>query len=235
MDDKDSGSEDESDERFQQNQEILASVFRNYQNGKDFPKLNGDHGQNDAETSAVLQKLANSLRKQSCLVCLYAVAKTDPIWSCSCCFTKFHLVCIQKWVREGVHQAQIRHEGDLNDLNLKEFSWCCPKCRTEYRRDQCPTKYLCFCGKSVNPKPDLWLPDHSCGEVCGKQLNCQGQHSCLLLCHGGPCAPCAKQLQTKCFCGKKGPEMKRCGASGWSCQQSCGRLLSCNVKIKGVP
>jgi hypothetical protein len=60
-----------------------------------------------------------------------------------------------------------------------------PKCRTEYQQKDCPAKYLCFCGKEVNPKFDPWLVPHSCGQTCGRNLQPKCGHTCLLLCHPG--------------------------------------------------
>lgn len=62
-----------------------------------------------------------------------------------------------------------------------------PKCRTEYQQKDCPTKYICFCGKEANPKFDPWLVPHSCGQTCGRNLKPECGHTCLLLCHPGEC------------------------------------------------
>ena len=52
-----------------------------------------------------------------------------------------------------------------------------------------------------NPQPDRWQAPHSCGAGCDKVLACssssaQGQeaHTCLLMCHPGPCPPCPRQV-----------------------------------------
>lgn len=44
-----------------------------------------------------------------------------------------------------------------------------------------------------DPEWDPWRAPHSCGELCGRRLNEDGagcDHTCLLLCHPGPCPPC---------------------------------------------
>ena len=43
----------------------------------------------------------------------------------------------------------------------------------------------------------------------------------------GPCPPCPKTVKTICYCGKKGPDTRRCSSKYWSCGQSCGKLLGC--------
>ncbi len=66
-----------------------------------------------------------------------------------------------------------------------ELCWSCPNCRTTYTPKEVPSKYLCYCGKQVDPKFDPWLNPHSCGEKCGKGLKPECKHKCVLLCHPG--------------------------------------------------
>ncbi len=44
----------------------------------------------------------------------------------------------------------------------------------------------------VDPSPDLWLPAHTCGETCSRELPCG--HTCSLLCHPGPCPACPRMV-----------------------------------------
>ena len=52
-----------------------------------------------------------------------------------------------------------------------------------------------------DPVPDRWLAPHSCGAHCDKLLGCASRtcdaeaHTCLLLCHPGPCPPCPRQVR----------------------------------------
>lgn len=94
-----------------------------------------------------------------------------------------------------------------------------PKCRMEYKESEIPSKYVCFCGKSVNPDYQPWLIPHSCGEICSKDLQCG--HKCTLLCHPGPCPICPKIVKTKCYCGKQPEKPMRCNAKEWSCGGTC--------------
>lgn len=100
-----------------------------------------------------------------------------------------------------------------------------PKCRKDY--DETPARYFCYCGKIEDPQCHPWLVPHSCGETCDKPLQPECNHRCLLLCHPGPCPPCPKTVEAKCFCGKSGPNTKRCSEKAWSCQQPCGKKLGC--------
>ncbi|KAF8909061.1 hypothetical protein CPB85DRAFT_1308246 [Mucidula mucida] len=84
----------------------------------------------------------------------------------------------------------------------------------------------------------------SCGETCGRDLNCS-KHKCQKPCHLGPCGDCQEVVNQKCWCGD---EMRKtaCGAGdkwlvgvgceregplidslGWSCAKSCHRNYDC--------
>ena len=73
-------------------------------------------------------------------------------------------------------------------------SWACPKCRKAYQASEIPTEYRCFCGKQQDPPVDPWLAPHTCGDICGKELASGCGHTCVLLCHPGPCPPCPRQV-----------------------------------------
>jgi NF-X1-type zinc finger protein NFXL1 len=109
---------------------------------------------------------------------------------------------------------------------LKNFV-CSPKCRTEFDQKETPKRYLCYCHKEIDPQFDPWLIPHSCGQTCGKRLIPECGHICLLLCHPGPCPPCPKQVNVRCYCNQSNPTARRCGFKGWSCGKSCSKLLSC--------
>jgi hypothetical protein len=80
------------------------------------------------------------------------------------------------------------------------------------------SRYKCFCAKEQDPKFDPWITPHSCGEVCGGQLRSKCQHTCVLLCHPGPCPPCPHVVkQALCFCGSTS-KVRRCGDKLWSCE-----------------
>ena len=118
--------------------------------------------------------------------------------------------------------------ADFDSVEVSEApSWNCPKCRFDYEPNSSPNDYLCYCGKVRDPENDPWLLPHSCGQVCGRQLKPKCAHTCLLLCHPGPCPPCPAFVKETCFCGKSTPVPVRCTNRGWSCDTVCGKLLNC--------
>ncbi|CAF1291687.1 unnamed protein product [Rotaria sordida] len=168
------------------------------------------------------QYLIDSLSSNAniCLICIDTIEKTDAIWNCSCCYSPFHIVCIQKWIKDGIYQSSSINNNETN-------TWHCPKCRTEFDQKNIPKRYLCYCQKEIDPQFDPWLIPHSCGQTCGKRLIPECGHICLLLCHPGPCPPCPKQVNVRCYCNQSGPTARRCGFKGWSCGKICSKLLSC--------
>lgn len=209
------GSSSEDEEDIGTN--ILSSVFKTY---------SSSIGEDVKDVNQAQDHLVYSFRSgvSACLVCIETIKKNEAIWNCSGCCAMFHMQCIQKWVKEGVYQHMYRSEDDKVP---KDLPWYCPKCRLEYKPYECPTRYMCFCGKVEDPKFDAWLVPHSCGQTCGRQLKPECGHTCLLLCHPGPCPPCPKTVKTKCYCGQQTPVVRRCSAKTWSCGQPCSRILSC--------
>ncbi|TRY60282.1 hypothetical protein DNTS_009655 [Danionella cerebrum] len=160
----------------------------------------------------------------TCLICISTVRRTQPVWSCVCCFCMLHLSCIQKWARDSALLLSLTTED-----SVKDPPWPCPKCRFEYSASQTPQRYLCYCGKEVEPEPNPWLLPHSCGQVCERALGDTCTHTCLLLCHPGPCPPCPQMVSVSCACGKSPAVPRRCSSSLWSCRSPCGRTLRCGT------
>ncbi|GKT15827.1 Transcription factor NFX1 family like protein, partial [Aduncisulcus paluster] len=108
--------------------------------------------------------------------------------------------------------------------------WTCPSCRHKFpQSDESTTTSSCYCGattqhitdfdrrggkKSTKSKAILrtsHLHDssfpHSCGNICGKVLDC-GLHRCRLPCHPGECYSCsAPPHSCQCMCGKEPREV----------------------------
>ena len=97
-------------------------------------------------------------------------------------------------------------------------------------------KKTCFCGKlpyviGCSEKDE----GRSCGEVCGKPLNCS-EHFCTRTCHTGPCTDCKVASIQICYCGETEQE-RRCGTGiksiingeerHFSCGAQCNQPLSC--------
>ena len=74
---------------------------------------------------------------------------------------------------------------------------------------------------------------HSCGEVCGRALavtpDSACPHTCLDLCHPGPCDPCRASLRKTCPCGAL-TQLTRC-SNVLLCGGDCGKLLNCGRHV----
>jgi transcriptional repressor NF-X1 len=105
------------------------------------------------DTTVQTQALrTRSAESNSCLVCCDPISATNPVWSCPQCYAAFHLLCIAQWGRACVSnskQAQLRHL-----FPAIELFWYCPHCRLQQSEQQIPTKYLCWCGQTEDPKHD---------------------------------------------------------------------------------
>ncbi|XP_055333654.1 NF-X1-type zinc finger protein NFXL1-like [Paramacrobiotus metropolitanus] len=212
---------DEEDAPLANKEEIFSNIIRQYNvDGR----YGGNGGAGDSIDVRRILGNASSVSASTCLVCISSLKRTDPLWNCENCASSFHLGCIQKWAKDGV----IRSSSFLSDEYFpeKDRFWACPKCRFEYKTQNAPTRYYCFCGKTVDPPNDPWILPHSCGQLCEKHLKSNCEHRCVLLCHPGPCPPCPATCSISCFCGKK-KHVARCGTAPASCGTACGKMLSC--------
>lgn len=214
--------------------ELIQRVFGNY---------NGTGGPDDLRTR---EALVQSIGSGSCLICISAVKRKDAIWSCDECHCVLHLQCIQRWARDSIYQQKRDLEHENPDLSRGQqvkkhqdfkqvYQWGCPKCRSTYDESHIPDKYTCYCGQVTDPSFDPWLVPHSCGETCGKPLKPDCGHSCLILCHPGPCPPCPKVVKAQCFCNNTAPATKRCFDKKWSCGKPCQRQLNCGQHTCPIP
>nr|XP_057924345.1 NF-X1-type zinc finger protein NFXL1 [Doryrhamphus excisus]XP_057924346.1 NF-X1-type zinc finger protein NFXL1 [Doryrhamphus excisus] len=224
-DDDDDDEDGEIDPKDAKRGKILESTFTTYTNqtGGDVTGL--------LKTGQYVSELFQS-GALTCLICIASVKRTQAVWGCSSCFSLFHLPCIQKWAKDS---AFLLCSVTDEDFGQKKHPWPCPKCRAEYPHNATPTKYMCYCGKLEDPPADPWLVPHSCGSVCQKELKPSCGHTCLLLCHPGPCPPCPKMVSVSCMCGKAKPLPRRCSSKVWSCQQPCGRMLPCQQHTCSQP
>ena len=112
----------------------------------------------------------------------------------------------------------------------------CDPCSAMAPQNMC----RCFCGKQTTPLKcsDLTHLDsinskqvRSCGQSCGKKLNCK-KHTCDQPCHSGSCQPCERQQFQGCLCGQSiksigcaaSPSKKR-----FQCDKNCGKMFQCGV------
>ncbi|XP_078137877.1 NF-X1-type zinc finger protein NFXL1 [Centroberyx gerrardi] len=159
-DDDDDGGGGETEMKDGKRGKILASTFTTYtdQTGGDVSGL--------VRTGQYLNDFFQS-GALTCLICIASVRRTQPVWSCSSCFSLFHIPCIQKWARDSVFLVSSVTDEDFGQ---KQLPWPCPKCRAEYQPSATPNRYVCYCGKLQDPPADPWLVPHSCGSVCQKEL-----------------------------------------------------------------
>ncbi|XP_063216921.1 NF-X1-type zinc finger protein NFXL1 [Bacillus rossius redtenbacheri] len=209
-------SEEEED---LESEDVLGSVLQSY------AQLGG-RSDDLGRTQKFLEEMFVS-GAATCLVCIASVRRADAIWSCEGCYSFFHLTCVQRWAKDSVAHQRRALEGLLRGHTAPAFRWACPKCRREYEETSAPQRYVCFCGQSQDPPHHPWLLPHSCGETCGRLLQPECGHRCLLLCHPGPCPPCPKMVSVRCHCGRSGPRMQRCSRKAWACGGKCGRTLGC--------
>ncbi|KAI3794333.1 hypothetical protein L1987_36962 [Smallanthus sonchifolius] len=181
----------------------------------------------------LVQEIQDKLLKGTieCMICYDMVKRSAPIWSCSSCFSIFHLHCIKKWARAPT-------SIDLSAETKQGFNWRCPGCQSVQLISSKDIRYACFCGKRQDPPSDPYLTPHSCGEPCGRPLEKEMisgdrdhlcPHRCVLQCHPGPCPPCKAFAPPRiCPCGKE-VITTRCSdqKSLLTCGQHCGKLLNC--------
>ena len=174
-------------------------------------------GQTELATKIIQELVEN---RYECDICFVPIRRSVATWSCSNCYSIFHLVCAKKWARS------VRDPNAGPDAPITR--WHCPKCR--HGHDGVPNPW-CFCGKLKNPPNDPMKVPHSCGDVCLRpRSGTSCPHTCTLLCHPGPCPPCAAMGPLKhCWCGRATYRL-RCGQQddGQSCGQSCGKSLNCS-------
>ncbi|KAI3920812.1 hypothetical protein MKW98_005638 [Papaver atlanticum] len=168
----------------------------------------------------LVQEIQDKLTKGTveCMICYDMVRRSAPIWSCSSCYSIFHMNCIKKWARAP-------NLVDLSAEKNQGLNWRCPGCQSVQLLTSKEIRYLCFCGKRPDPPSDLYLTPHSCGEHCGKPLEKQMQngddedrcpHACVLQCHPGPCPPCKAFAPACALIG-----------SLFTCRQLCHKVLEC--------
>lgn len=211
----------------------------NHQKGKGLNGVNlgnqEQKGPGHTSLPQLLQEIQDKLMKGTveCMICYDMVRRSAPIWSCSSCYSIFHLNCVKKWARAPT-------SVDLSTEKNQGFNWRCPGCQSVQLMATKEIRYLCFCGKRPEPPSDLYLTPHSCGEPCGKPLEKDAPgagenkgdvcpHVCVLQCHPGPCPPCKAFAPPRlCPCGKK-IISTRCSdrRSVLTCGQPCEKLIDC--------
>ncbi|EFJ44757.1 hypothetical protein VOLCADRAFT_82592 [Volvox carteri f. nagariensis] len=220
-----------------QSDQAMSALFEQYMRVGN--ELGDDIGKDqifEQGLSRIRDHLTN-VDSSCCLICLNHIEPTEAVWHCEQgCYTVLHLVCIQDWARSQVDAARAKAAArSLQDptATVHAFDWGCPKCRSTYPAADVPRQYKCFCGKVTNPEFDPWVTPHSCGEICRRSLAGGCGHTCLLLCHPGPCPPCPLIVDASCYCGSKKLK-QRCGHHEYSCKDVCGSKLDCGHRCPDV-
>ena len=99
-----------------------------------------------------------------CVICCDDITSHSKVWSCTKCWTVFHLGCIKKWAtNEGSTLSQQRNQDDALPPARQ---WRCPGCNLP--KESLPSTYSCWCGKDEDPRSISGIPPHSCGQTCAK-------------------------------------------------------------------
>ncbi|KAI5330568.1 hypothetical protein L3X38_029966 [Prunus dulcis] len=206
----------------------------------------------DSSLPQLVQEIQDKLTKGTveCMICYDMVRRSAPVWSCSSCYSIFHLnasrnglelpllsTCLQGRIRDligGVLDVSTYSLHPRRRFVMFVFV-ChpgpCPPCKAF-----APPR-LCPCGKKViTTRCSDRTSVLTCGQHCNKLLDCL-RHRCERTCHVGPCDPCQVLVDASCFCKKK-VEVVLCGdmtVKGevkaedgvFSCNSTCGKKLTC--------
>lgn len=98
-------------------------------------------------------------------------------------------------------------------------------CHMEPGCPPCPVLVTksCVCGKETRNNVPCHVANVSCGQPCGKPLKC-GQHTCIRLCHSGPCV--ADDVEAK-GCGQVCKKPR--AACEHTCKAKCHPGIECNI------
>jgi transcriptional repressor NF-X1 len=184
-----------------------------------------------------------------CPICFSDLLPAQAIWSClptyssvspgsadtTCCYTPFHLSCMQDWSSRSLKEARERAR-DRTAGEAAPITWRCPGCQKH--RESTVTNYQCFCGRIKHLKAteenrgtgSIAVP-HSCGQSCSRKRS-YCDHPCPLPCHPGPCPPCNISLVIPCA-SHEHPLAVKCSAvrggnaSAPTCDEVCNRVQDC--------
>lgn len=162
---------------------------------------------------------------RECVICLLKCSPSSTVWNCNECRITCHLKCIRDWICK--QNSIEKYDPRVVDRS-KPYSWSCPHCQTPLK-GTIPS-YYCYCGKTKNPKQEVFLEPHSCELLCQKKKGALCIHPCSEPCHSGFCPPCAIVIPNEpCFCGKEVKD-RECGElNKKACSAPCNKLLNCKL------
>jgi len=129
-----------------------------------------------------------------------------PTWCCPKCRFEYTASHVPSEYHCYWYEASLITPATVASVTLPSCTWCigsCARCivfqwRAAKHQPLSDSALSSACtwrsGKETNPTPDLWLPAHTCGEPCRRELACG--HTCMLLCHPGPCPACPRMVRT---------------------------------------
>ncbi|KAF9460740.1 hypothetical protein BDZ94DRAFT_1265402 [Collybia nuda] len=141
--------------------------------------------------------------------------------------------------------SRVRESGCGHPCPLACHPGPCPPCQiTTTLVCYCPQKkVLAFrCGLDQERGTKAKGRDLTCGNICGRNLEC-GKHQCQQVCHDGLCGQCEVKEIAKCWCNKEEKEL-RCGEGKevlcatkkegtwigrFGCENVCERPFNCGI------
>ncbi|KHN45264.1 NF-X1-type zinc finger protein NFXL1 [Glycine soja] len=188
-------------------------------------------GVRDSSLPQLVQEIQEKLMKGTveCMICYEMVQRSVPVWSCSSCYSIFHLNCIKKWAR-----APISSDLSLSVEKNHELNWRCPGCH-----GHCPpcfqtifNELACACGRTSIPPPlPCGTPPPSCQLPCSVPQPCG--HSVSHSCHFGDCPPCSVPVAKECIGGHVVLRNIPCGSKDIRCNHPCGKTRQCGLHACG--
>jgi transcriptional repressor NF-X1 len=214
---------------------------------------------NQSRTEILIDQLKKN--KCECMVCYQVVKPEKPIWSCNICFHIFHMACIKKWSQSPAAKVDEVNSDKwrcpccqtIFEATPNRYTCFCGKKLNPNQND--PTNAT-NTGKQFHN--NLKQLPHSCGDICSKQLSFSNKfwlnqqsnsadsgvttapnefeckHTCVQLCHPGPCASCETIVTRSCQCGKSKFQVKCNSTKKPVCTEKCDRMLNCGLHSCGV-
>lgn len=168
---------------------------------------------------------------------------TDQGWRCPACQNVstevpkiYQCFCKKQVLDIGWNRSDTPHScGEVCNKDLSRGdSPCGHRCTLLCHPGPCPvceivvTRY-CGCGQTNCQMQCGSSKILTCSAVCAKLLNCL-KHQCEETCHEGPCNPCSKLVDQKCFCGINTKRVL-CTEDvelNYSCGGTCSKKLECD-------
>lgn len=175
---------------------------------------------------------------------------TEQGWRCPACQNVtsevpqvYQCFCKKQMLDIGWNRADTPHScGEVCSRDLSRGdNPCGHRCTLLCHPGPCPvceiviTRY-CGCGRTNCQMQCGSTEILKCNAVCDKLLNCL-KHQCEVSCHEGPCQPCTKFVEQKCFCGlnTKSDVCSEEVELDYSCGGLCSKELECgNHKCSNI-